>query len=265
MSSDSSPAAPVSPIQVHGEIAIRARDLGKQYQIQTFQDRTFFRQALSFLGKGPARRPLWALRGINFEVKRGECVGVIGPNGSGKSTLLQILGGILSPTEGSVETRGLITPFIGVGSAAYSDLSVMDNLRLICALMGSTPDETRQKIPDIIRFAEIDDYLYARLCELSSGYQGRVVFSTALHAPIDILLVDEAFATGDTAFQNKCMVETDRLRREGTTIVIVSHSMEFVRSYCGRAVYLEKGQVQADGAPVDVTREYLSRHGLADE
>ncbi len=247
---------------VGAEVAIRARKLGKQYRIQTYRDKTVFRHVLSFMGQGPARKPLWALRDIDLEIKRGECVGLIGPNGAGKSTLLQVLGGFLTPSEGTVECHGRITPFLGLGAAVYSDLPVLDNLRLIGSLLGLTTSEMKRKLSDIVSFAEIEDYLYARLGELSSGYQGRVIFSAALYSPIDILLIDEVFAAGDSAFQNKCMKVMDSLREKGTTIVLASHGLDFVKSYCSRVLYLEKGLVQRDGEPEAVVKEYLERHGL---
>ncbi|HVA67391.1 MAG TPA: ATP-binding cassette domain-containing protein [Elusimicrobiota bacterium] len=246
-------------------VAIRAEKLGKQYKIQTYQDKTVFRQILSFMGQGPARKPLWALKGIDLEVKHGECLGLIGPNGAGKSTLLQVLGGFLTPTEGMVERRGRITPFLGLGAAAYSDLPVLDNLRLIGSLLGLTSREMAKRLDDIVKFAEIEDYLYARLSELSSGYQGRVIFSAALYSPIDILLIDEIFAAGDSAFQKKCIKVMDSLRQKGTTVILASHGLDFVKSYCTRVVYLERGEVQKDGDPEAVIGEYLERHGLSSD
>jgi len=246
-------------------IAIRAEKLGKEYKIQTYRDKTVFRHILSFMGQGPARKPLWALRGIDLEIKRGECVGLIGPNGAGKSTLLQVLGGFLTPSEGAVERHGGITPFLGLGAGAYADLPVLDNLRLIGSLLGLTSREMSEKIDEVVKFAEIEGYLYARLSELSAGYQGRVIFSAALHSPMDILLIDEVFAAGDSAFQNKCMQAMDSLRQKGTTIIIASHGLNFVKSYCSRVVYLEKGVIQKDGEPEAVIKEYLDRYGLSQE
>ena len=245
------------------EIAIKASFLGKKYQQQTRRDKTLFRHILSFLGQGPAKRPLWAVRGVSLEIKRGECLGIVGPNGSGKSTLLLLLSGILPPTEGAVEIRGRVSPFFGLGAGLYTELTVIDNIRLAGVLFGLTRQEINQKLDSIISFAEIEDYLYARLSELSSGYQARAIFSVALHAPIEIVLLDEVFAVGDALFQRKSVALMDALRKQGKTIITVSHSMEFINAYCSRAIYINKGEIQAEGKPWQVTQKYLQKQGLS--
>ncbi len=244
-------------------VALRAINIGKEYMIQTHRDKTILRHLLSFMGQGPARKPLWALRRVELDIKRGECVGIIGPNGAGKSTLLQILGGFLTPTEGEVERHGRITPFLGLGSAAYADLPVIDNIRLVGSLLGMTSREMEERLDPIVKFAQLEDYLYARLSELSAGYQGRVIFTVALYSPIDILLIDEVFAAGDSAFQEKCALAMDTLRQKGTTIIMASHALSFVSSYCSRAIYLEKGVIQKDGDAGKVVEEYCLRMAKA--
>lgn len=251
------PAAPAS-------CAIKARVLGKRFELQTRRERTLFGQALAFLGRGPAWRPLWALRGIDLEIARGHCLGIVGPNGSGKSTLLLLLSGILPPTEGYVEINGRANPFLSPGSGLYNDLTVVDNLRLAGALFGLTREEVEERLPEMVEFAEIHDYLYARLGELSSGFQARTVFSAALHAPIDILLLDEVFAVGDGRFRRKCLDRMSVLRGEGKTMVIASHDMDLVRFFCDSAICLEKGEIVARGDPGEVTRSYVERMGVGE-
>ena len=245
------------------EAAVTARGLGKRYFRRFGRERTLFGQLRSLVS-GAAQRPIWALRGLDLEVARGELVGVLGPNGAGKSTLLYLLSGLLEPTEGTARSFGRVGPFFRVGSGLYSELHVLDNIRMAGALYGMGPAELKRRLDAIIAFGELEPFLYARLGELSAGFQARVAFSTAIHADIDVYLVDEVLAVGDAAFSTKCLERMKRLLGAGRTMVVSSHDMTMVRKMCTRALFIQDGRLQADGEPAEVVSTYLRRQGLPD-
>ncbi|MFA6003943.1 MAG: ATP-binding cassette domain-containing protein [Elusimicrobiota bacterium] len=244
-------------------VAIDASGLGKIFHIGTRGEARFFRQMLARLGGISATRPLWAVRGIDLRVRRGECVGIIGRNGAGKTTLLQMLAGLLAPTEGSLRTQGRISTFLEIGSGLFSELRVLDNIRLTAALCGMSRATLRRRLEVIVEFGELEEYLYSRLGELSLGFQSRVSFATALHADIDILVTDEVFAVGDAAFSGKCVQRMQQLLGEGKTMVMASHDMDLIRATCSRAICLERGVVAGQGPSDEVVRDYLDRCGAA--
>jgi ABC-type polysaccharide/polyol phosphate transport system ATPase subunit len=235
--------------------AIEARGLGKRYLIQARRERTVLANLRRWVGGAPLS-PLWALRRLDLTVRRGECVGIVGANGSGKTTLLMLLAGLSAPSEGTVEVRGTVSPFFRIGSGLYHELSVLDNIRAAAALFGMTPEELEGRLDAIVSFGGLERYLYARLGELSSGYQSRVSFSTALHSDIDLLLIDEVFAVGDLAFSMRCLERMESLRREGKTVVLASHNLEMISSYCSRALWLDGGAVRREGPAAEVAAAY---------
>lgn len=238
--------------------AIEAAGIGKKFFLHTRADQTFSRSVLGkVFGGGANTRALWAVRDINLSVSRGECLGLIGPNGAGKSTLLMILAGILLPTEGSVIIRGKVTPFFHIGSGLHSDLTVLDNIRLTAALLGMTTPELRGKLDSIVSFGGLDEYLHARLGELSSGYQARIPFSTALHSDTAMLLIDEVFTVGDEAFRAKCLECMRGLQKKGKTMILASHDLQLIRDFCSRAIYLKSGRLVMEGTPDAVIQNYL--------
>lgn len=238
------------------DLALEAVHLGKLYAIGARPHDTMFSRVRSLLTGGFNTRPLWALRGVDFQVRRGENVGLIGPNGAGKTTLLMMLAGLLAPTEGSVAISGRVSPFFNIGSGLHSDLTVIDNLRLAGVLFGLSRRELRRRFDAIVDFGELEDYLYARLGELSVGYQARVPFAAALHSDVDILLADEVFTVGDARFQLKCLTRMKLLLGQGKTAVMASHSMDLLSSHCTRIVHLDRGTLRADGSPQEVIAGY---------
>ena len=235
--------------------AIAARGLGKRFYIQTRVGRTAFHSVRRLLA-GESLEPLWALRGLDLTVERGECVGIVGPNGSGKTTLLTLLAGLMPPTEGTVEVRGRVSPFFQIGSGLYADLSVLDNIKVAAALFGMAARDLDARLEAIIAFGGLERYVYARLGGLSSGYQSRVAFSTALHSDIDLLLIDEVFSVGDYAFSRSCLERMARLRQEGATVVLASHDLELVASYCSRALWMQGAAPPRAGAAAEIVEAY---------
>lgn len=189
----------------------------------------------------------WALKDVSFTVNRGECLGITGPNGSGKSTLLAIIAKILEPTHGVVEVNGRASTFFNLYAAMQKELSVLDNIEICGVLMGLRRREILKRVPEILEFAEMADLAEVRMGELSSGQAARVIFSTTIHSDLDLLLVDEALSVGDRAFQDKCRKAFIELRRQGKTLIVVSHDEEMLRGLDCRIMRLNAGHVELNG------------------
>lgn len=198
-----------------------------------------------------------ALKDISFDIKKGEFFGILGRNGSGKSTLLKILAEIYQPTTGFVNHYGKLVPFIELGVGFNPELTGRENVYLNGALLGFSRKEIDARYDDIVKFAELEDFMDQKLKNYSSGMQVRLAFSVATRAEADILLVDEVLAVGDADFQRKCYDFFKSLKRSGKTVVFVTHDMGAVREYCDRAILINEGKVTHQGDAVSVSSEYL--------
>lgn len=197
------------------------------------------------------------LKGVSFEVKRGDFFGIVGRNGSGKSTLLKLLAGIYTPDSGAVKTFGSVVPFIELGVGFNPELTGRENVFLNGALLGFSRDEMKIMYDDIVEFAELERFMDQKLKNYSSGMQVRLAFSIAIQAKGDILVLDEVLAVGDEAFQRKCDNFFDKIKKDKTkTVILVTHSMSAVRKYCNKAIMLHDGKVIVSGSPEDVANEY---------
>ena len=204
--------------------AIRCQALWKTFRIPIDRPSTLKQLVLS-PGRSSRVRALDALRDVSFEVGQGEFFGVIGANGSGKSTLLKCLAGIYPPDRGGVEVVGRVSPFIELGVGFHSELPALDNVVVNATLLGLSPAEARRRFPAIIEFAELEDFTDLKLKNYSSGMHVRLGFASAIQADADVYLVDEVLAVGDIRFQQKCFDTFRRLKREGRTVVFVSHDL----------------------------------------
>jgi lipopolysaccharide transport system ATP-binding protein len=198
----------------------------------------------------------WALKNVSFEVQAGECLGVLGRNGAGKSTLLQVIAGTVVPTEGEVLARGRIAALLELGSGFNSEFTGRENVFLSAALLGLSRRETEEKLPLIEEFAEIGDFIDQPIKIYSSGMVLRLAFSVYVAMDPLIMIVDEALAVGDARFQRKCYQRLDAFRKNGGTILFVTHDMGVVPQICDRAMILERGEMYAEGAPLRIAREY---------
>ncbi|MGH9247366.1 MAG: ABC transporter ATP-binding protein [Acidimicrobiales bacterium] len=198
-------------------------------------------------GRRTRRSTLWALRDVNFDVPRGETVGVIGQNGSGKSTLLRILGGVTAPTEGRVEIRGRVAPLISVGVGFHPELTGRENVYVNGTILGLTRHEIDARFDEIVDFAELAEFIDTPVKFYSSGMFVRLGFSVAASARPDVLLVDEVLAVGDLAFYVKSFDRMQELRAAGTTVLLVTHNLNAVRVLCPRTLVLDHGVVRYDG------------------
>ena len=199
---------------------------------------------------------LSALDGVSFHVRQGESLGIVGPNGSGKSTLLKCIAGVYSVDEGDIAVNGRLSPVIELGVGFTPDLPARDNAILNAILLGLSRKEARARLDDIIAFAELEDFTDLELKNFSSGMRTRLAFAVAIQADADILLVDEVLAVGDAAFKRKCLAEFERMKRDGRTVVLVTHEMDMIEDFCDRAILLDQGRIVSVGDPGDIAREY---------
>ena len=200
----------------------------------------------------------WALQDISFEVRRGEVFGVIGRNGAGKSTMLKVMARVLHPTRGRVVMRGKIAPLLELGAGFHPELTGRENVYLNSALLGHTRKQVDERFDSILEFAEIGDFINAPLRTFSTGMVARLGFAVATAIRPDILLVDEVLSVGDSRFQEKCLARMNAFQEQGTTIVIVSHSMQTIQNFCSRALWLEQGKEGAIGSVSEVIASYTS-------
>jgi lipopolysaccharide transport system ATP-binding protein len=243
-------------------IAISVKDIRKSYQIY-HQPKDRLKQAIfPKLGRlfGQSERnyfsEFWALKGVSFEIRKGETVGIVGRNGSGKSTLLQIICGTLSPTEGELRASGRIAALLELGSGFNPEFSGRENIYMNAALLGLSKEETDARYDDIVRFADIGDFLDQPVKTYSSGMAVRLAFSVAINADPEILIVDEALSVGDELFQRKCFARIEAIKKLGATILFVSHSGGTVIELCDRAILMDAGQSIAIGDPKTIVATY---------
>ena len=245
------------------EIAVRVANLSKCYEMYGRpQDR--LKQSIYPRLRRLARRPpkqyyreFWALKDISFEVRKGETIGVIGRNGSGKSTLLQIICGTLAPTSGTVETNGRVAALLELGSGFNPEFTGRENVFMNGAVLGLNEEEISARFDDIAAFADIGEFIEYPMKTYSSGMMVRLAFAVSVCVKPDILVVDEALAVGDMAFQQKCFQQLADLRENDTTVLLVTHDIMLTRNYCSRVMYLERGAEKQIGDPELVGEIYL--------
>ena len=201
-----------------------------------------------------------ALKDVSFEIKKGEVVGIIGNNGAGKSTLLKVISGILRPTRGSVEVSGNVVPMLELGSGFDFDLTGRENVFLNGSILGYSESFLKSKYNEIVEFSELGDFIDIPMRNYSSGMIMRLAFSIASMVSPDILIVDEILAVGDAAFQEKSYARMTELMSHGTTVLLVSHNIDQIRSLCDRVVWLDHGTVVAVGDTQEICDRYASSH-----
>jgi ABC-type polysaccharide/polyol phosphate transport system ATPase subunit len=250
------------------ETIVRSEGVWKTFRLP--HDRpSSLKQRVLHPRRSRAATRLHALRDVSFEVEDGEFFGIIGRNGSGKSTMLKCLAGIYRHDQGTLSVAGRVSPFIELGVGFTPELTARDNVVVNAALLGISAAEANARFPDIIRFAELERFVDLKLKNYSSGMQVRLGFAAAIQAEAEVYLVDEVLAVGDARFQEKCFDTFRQMKREGKTVVYVTHDLPTVERFCDRAMLLERGEVAAIGDPEDVIRTYrqhdleLAQHGPA--
>ncbi|MDM0481345.1 ABC transporter ATP-binding protein [Clostridium perfringens] len=235
-------------------VAIRVKDLTKKYKL--YQKRS--ERLANVLGKEKSIKEFYALKGVSFEINKGECVGIIGHNGAGKSTLLKLLTGVAFPTSGEIEINGRLASMLELGSGFNPELTGMENIYFNGSLNGLTKEEIDGKLKEIFDFADIGNFIEQPVKNYSSGMFARLAFAVAINVDPDILIVDEILSVGDVGFQVKCMEKFNEFKKKGKTILYVSHGLGTVKKFCDRAIWLQKGEVVDDGNSVIVVERYYN-------
>ncbi|MCR4795894.1 MULTISPECIES: ABC transporter ATP-binding protein [Ruminococcus] len=237
------------------EIAIEVRDITKSFKVYLdkgaqLKERLLFRKRSRYEERK-------VLRGISFDVKRGEAIGLIGHNGCGKSTTLKLLTRIMYPDSGTIKLKGRVSSLIELGAGFHPDMSGRENIYTNAAIFGLTKKEIDARLDDIVEFSELADFIDNPVRTYSSGMYMRLAFSVAINVDADILLIDEILAVGDANFQAKCFNKLREIKAQGTTIVIVSHSLGQIEQICDRSIWIHEGLIKAEGPPKEIDLEYL--------
>ncbi|MDE7312704.1 MAG: ABC transporter ATP-binding protein [Eubacterium sp.] len=237
------------------QYAITVRDLVKRFKV--YQDRTYsVKDRLLFRKNKYEERTV--IQGISFQVKKGEAVGLIGHNGCGKSTTLKLLTRIIYPDKGSIQINGRVSSLLELGAGFHPDMTGRENIYINAAIFGLARKEIDRRIPDMIRFSELEAFIDHPVRTYSSGMYMRLAFAVAIHVDAEVLLIDEILAVGDVNFQQKCFDKLKSLKKENTTIVVVSHSLGQIEEICDRTIWIDQGKIREDGHPKEVHEKYLA-------
>ncbi len=241
------------------DIAIEVKHVSKDFKL--FYDKAnTLKEKLLFWNRSK-NDVLHILKDINLDVYRGETVGLVGVNGSGKSTLLKLMTKIIYPNKGTIKTYGKLTSLLELGAGFHPDFSGRENIYFNASIFGLTKKEIDARLEKIIKFSELEEFIDNPVRTYSSGMYMRLAFAVAINVDADILLIDEILAVGDHHFQEKCYKRLDELKEEGKTIVIVTHNMNVVKTFCTRAIWLEEGNIVMDDNPKKVVDEYMKKCG----
>lgn len=254
-------------------LAIVVDGLGKKFDGIGRRPSRGFHDAVERLVGAPFRRfsrtprqphsEFWALRGVSFNLKYGEAIGVLGANGAGKSVLMKILARVTAPSEGRAEVNGRIGPLLEVGAGFHSELTGRQNVYLNGAILGMSRDEIRKKFDQIVAYSEIDAFIDAPVKVYSSGMRMRLAFSVAAHLDPEILLIDEAFAVGDASFREKCRGTILQSIARGCSVLLVAHDQAIVSAICQRALLIENGRLVCADTTATVLAQYAKRRSNA--
>ena len=237
---------------------VEISDVWKKFPMK--RDRPGFKEFVVNLSrsiKSKENSNFWALKGVTFEVKQGECLGIIGRNGAGKSTLLSLILGTIYPTKGNIKISQKITPLLELGAGFHPDLTGRENIFINGVLLGLTKDEVVERMEEIIAFSEIGDFIDMPVRTYSSGMYLRIAFSVAIYTAPELFLIDEILSVGDEAFQKKSRDALLNLINGGVTTIFVSHQMSAIKEICHRVIWLDGGLIKAEGEPENVVKEYL--------
>ena len=238
-----------------GEYAICVNDVYKSFNVYLDKANTIKEKILFFSRNRKEKRQV--LKGISLKIKKGEAVALIGTNGSGKSTLLKLMTKIFYPNSGTIEVNGNLTSLLELGAGFHPDFSGRENIYFNASIFGLTRKEIDERLEDIIEFSELKSFIDNPIRTYSSGMFMRLAFAVAINVNADILLVDEILSVGDEHFQNKCIEKMLELKKQGKTMVFVTHSMESAKKLCTRAVWLYNGKIQMDGETGEVIKKYV--------
>ncbi len=239
------------------EIVISVRDLRKKFKVYSDKGSSLKEKLLFFRRNKYENR--WVLNGISFDLRCGEAVGLIGKNGCGKSTMLKLLTQIMYPTSGQLKIKGRVSSLIELGAGFHPDMSGRENIYTNASIFGLTKKEIDRRMEEIITFSELEEFIDDPVRTYSSGMYMRLAFSVAINVEADILLIDEILAVGDVSFQKKCFEKLKQIKRAGTSIIIVSHSLGQLEEICDRSIWIEDGRVRMEDEPKKVHKKYVEQ------
>jgi len=245
------------------DYAVSVKNISKKFNLFHEKRDSIYESAAGFFQKKRHSEILQALDDVSFNVKRGEIFGIIGRNGDGKTTLLRIISKIYSPDSGSVDVRGSIIPILAIGLGFHPELTAISNIYQSSILLGFNKDEITKRIPEIIKFAELERFADTKVKNFSSGMQLRLAFATSVLVDPDVLILDEVFAVGDLNFQKKCFDTIMSFKKRGKAIIFVSHDMTPIRNFCDTVMFLKEGKVGKIGSPEESIAayvDYLAKH-----
>ncbi len=241
------------------ELAIKIRGLKKSFKVYYDKSNSLKERMIFWQRNRHENRVV--LDGVDLDIKKGESVGLIGHNGCGKSTLLKLMTKILYPDEGTIEVNGRVSSLLELGAGFHPDLSGRENIYNNASIFGLSKKEIDDRLGEIVAFSELGTFIDNPVRTYSSGMYMRLAFSVAINVNADILLIDEILAVGDANFQAKCFNKLKEIRNNGTTIVIVSHSLDQIEQFCDKSVWVHEGKVMAQGKPEDIHMQYLEYMG----
>ncbi len=240
-------------------VAIRVQSISKRFRSVVIPKQATLKEAIvrgTIFSRSSTVRHIQALDDVSFEVRAGGSIGIVGSNGSGKSTLMRLLAGVMSPDEGRIEMSGRVAPLLSLGVGFHPDLTGRENARISGLMLGLHPAEVEARMEATVGFAELGEFIDTPVRMYSTGMYMRLAFAVAIGVDPDVMLLDEVFAVGDASFNDKCRAHMERLRDSGKTMVLVSHDLSVIDSFCDTALWLERGKVIASGSPAEVVRRY---------
>lgn len=243
--------------------AVLFDSVSKRFRLHHERPQSFQEALINlFYWRNGSTEEFWALKDVSFEIEYGETFGIIGPNGSGKSTALKLITKVLQPTTGVVKANGRFSAMIELGAGFHPDLTGRENVFLLGSILGFSAKDMRRRFDKIVAFSELERFIDTPVKHYSSGMYMRLGFSVLISADPDILIIDEVMAVGDLAFQEKCVSALKGFQRDGKTILMVSHDLDLIRSFCDRAILLERGEIAAEGSVEKVISTYMSAQAV---
>ena len=238
------------------EIAISVENVKKSFKIYKDKGYTLKERILFFKSRNAYVKNN-ILRGISFDIEKGDILGIVGKNGSGKSTLLKLITKIIYPDSGSIKINGKVSSLIELGAGFHPDMTGRENIYINASIYGLTKKEIDSKLDTIIKFSELEEFIDSPIRTYSSGMYMRLAFSVAINVEAEILLIDEILSVGDANFQAKCFRKMQELKDSGITIVIVSHDLHTMEKLCNKVIWIESGKIKRSGIPNEVLKEYI--------
>lgn len=239
-----------------GKTIIKVENVGMEFNLSQEKVDNLKEYVIKFLKRELMFQPFWALKNVSFEVEKGDRLGLVGMNGAGKSTLLKLISGVMKPTEGNIEVKGRISPLLELGAGFDPDYTGRENIFLNGALLGYNKEFIESKFDEIVEFSELEEFMDVPIKNYSSGMRARLGFSIATSVKPEILILDEVLSVGDIKFQEKSREKMESLMDSEVTLLFVSHSVEQVKSFCNKAIWLQHGKLMAKGSVDEVCELY---------